>query len=182
MKTINKLLLDIIPVVFGVLIALFISGWKQSYDDQQFLDKMYATINQEMEGNVESLTEVLTKHYAFIDSTTAYMEDEDVSIAEILQMNFQVANIQNTGWRAFTNSRLELVDFEVMATLTSLDDSKHNLNLKFEKLMDFIVNNLNSKKREDKMTMLVLVMNLVDSEEALIRIHRRYLEWYDSES
>ena len=112
MKTFKKLLLDIIPVVFGVLIALFISSWKQSLDDQKFLNKMLATIAQEMETNTAGVSEVLTNHYAFIDSINANM-DKDVSIARMLETNLQKANIKNTGWHSFINAKLELVDFEV---------------------------------------------------------------------
>lgn len=179
-NTLKKILLDIIPVVFGVLIALFIGDLKESYDDQKFLDNMYGTIAKEMQTNTEAVSEVLTNHYTFIDSLNANL-DKDVSIAELLQTNFQKANIQNTGWHSFINSKLELVDFEAILILSTLDEVKQSLNLKFDQLMNFVISNLNSSKKEHKETLLILVVNVIDSEESLVRTQEKYLEWYEKE-
>ncbi|MCR9253482.1 MAG: hypothetical protein NXI20_23910 [bacterium] len=180
MKTFKKILIDIVPVTFGVLIALFISNLKQSFDDQKFLDKMYGTIASEMKSNVEGMDEVIDNHYAFIDSIESNLNNE-VSLAELFSLNFQKANVKNTGWQSFTNSKLELVDFEVISTLTTLEEIKSGLNLKFDKLMDFVIHHLNSTKQDDKITLRMLVINLIDSEESMVRIQKEYLDWYEKE-
>lgn len=167
MKSLKKFLIDIIPVVFGVLIALFIGSLKQSYDDQRFLDNMYATIAREMETNKEAISEVLTNHYAFIDSINSYL-DKEVSIADILQkMNLEKANIKNTGYHFLVNSKLDLVDFQTISTLSNLDENKNDLNLKFNQLRSFIVLNLNSYDRDHKETILLLTIDVINSEELI---------------
>ena len=180
MKALKKILLDIVPVVFGVLIALFINSLKQSYDDQKFLDKMYATIAKEMETNTASVKEVLANHYAFMDSINAKM-NKDVSIAEILQINLQKANIKNTGWHAFMNAKLELVDFEVITILSSLEENKQTLTSKFDHLRDYILTNLSSKEKQHKETMLLLVIDVIDSETSMINTQKKYLSWYEKQ-
>ena len=180
LKTFKKILTDIIPVTFGVLIALFIGNMKQSFDDQKFLKKMYATISKEMETNTEAVSEVLINHYAFIDTINSNI-DKEVSIAEILQMNLGKANVKNTGYYSLINAKLELVDFKVISILSTLEENKQSLNLKFDQLRNFIILHLHTKKRAHKETLLLLMMNVIDSEEGMIKILDQYLDWYKNE-
>ena len=53
MKALKKVLLDIIPVIVGVLIALFVNDLKQNKEDKDFIGQMLDSIDDEMQLNKE---------------------------------------------------------------------------------------------------------------------------------
>ena len=58
MKALKKVLLDIIPVIVGVLIALFVNDLKQSKEDKDFIGQMLDSIDDIFDFCEESLISV----------------------------------------------------------------------------------------------------------------------------
>lgn len=50
-EKIKKILLDMIPVILGILIALFIGNIKENIDDKSFVKKILSSVSQELEEN-----------------------------------------------------------------------------------------------------------------------------------
>ncbi|MEZ4918458.1 MAG: hypothetical protein R2792_05070, partial [Saprospiraceae bacterium] len=65
-----------IPVVLGVLIALFINEWKQNSDNKRFLANVFESVDKEMELNIMEFNKVLPKQQALIDTVRAYMDND----------------------------------------------------------------------------------------------------------
>ena len=167
-----------IPVLLGVLTALFISSLKQNYDNQKFLDKIYSSIEKEMQSNTDEFTTTLPKQYRLVDSVQFYISDEDISIVEIIKKSngLQIPSTRNTTWKSFLNSKLELVDFEVVSILTDVEEKKHFMNIKLEKLVDFIYENTNATNQQDKELFILHLHEIIETEEGLVETYNDYLK------
>ncbi|MFK8162578.1 MAG: hypothetical protein AB8H12_08955 [Lewinella sp.] len=178
MKSLKKILVDMVPVILGVLIALFINDWKQGYDDQRFLTKALASIDKEMTINLDEFSETLPKQYALIDTIEVYLDDNEITLTDIFvkSKGLQVPTVKNTSWKSFLNSKMELVDFEVISKLTDIEESKGLMGKKLDGLMDFVLNNSESTEAVSKKKLMIQLLNLIDSEEQLLSSYEEYLE------
>ena len=175
------LLRAMIPVVLGVLIALFINSWKANWDNQRFIKRVLSSIEEELKENQASLEEIMPLQEAFLDTLATYKEDETVTIYEVFEKahGFQVPSIKNTAWRSFLNEKIELVAYERISLLSDIEESKMYLNLKLEKMLEAVYNNSESASLEDKVKLEFYVYDLLDSEQGLLREHKAYLELGD---
>ncbi|MEM6643582.1 MAG: hypothetical protein AAF616_11435 [Bacteroidota bacterium] len=176
-KKIVELVKDTIPVVLGVLIALIIGNWKQQYDNQQYIDKMLATMKVEAESNLKEIQETIPKHIRLSDTIQYYM-DSEVSLSEIVMKSsgIQLPTIANRTWNAVIDSRVELVDYSTLSVVTQIDESKELLLKKMDHLIDHVYQNLVSTEESDKFLLLMHVSNVIDSEQRLKKLHEEFLE------
>lgn len=173
-----KILFEMIPVILGVLIALFINQCKDQVDDKRFLKRVLAAIEAEMHENMEELTTIIAKQDAAIDTIEVYQDDQTVSVFDILDKTngLQIPTIKNTSWQSFLNSKIELVDYQTISILTEIEEAKYFMNLKATKLMDDLYNDFDGDYNKAKRIFRLQILNLRDSENNLIRLHRKYLE------
>jgi len=178
MKSLKKVLVDMVPVILGVLIALFINDWKQGYDNERFLTKALASIDKEMTMNIDEFSGTLPKQYSLIDTIEMYLNDDRITLSDILvkSRGLQVPTVKNTSWKSFLNSKMELVEFEVISKLTDIEESKGLMGKKLDGLMDFVLNNSESREAVSKKKFMLQILNLIDSEEQLLSSYEEYLE------
>ena len=75
--------------------------------------------------------------------------------------------IKNNSWKAVANSRIEIVDFEKLSSLTDIDDGREGLKLKGEKLLDFIYDKLKDTSQEKKEVLMLLITDVIWTTESL---------------
>jgi len=165
-------LYEIIPIVLGVLIALFLNNWKENYDDKRYLGHIEDSIAKEVRENKKSISSVLIKQQALLDTLERYLDVDSISLLVIVTKNngFQMSTIRNASLKALMNAKIELIDLQTIANLTEIDELKQTLSIKMSKLMDYIYANLRSTKREDKELFSIHIMNVIDSEEQLLEL------------
>lgn len=176
--TFRKIVIDTIPVILGVLIALVINNLKDDWDNRRYLKKFFASLNQEMIQNKGRIDRVIKRHEAVIDSLEKYESDTQATIAEILSNagGFQAATISNTSWNAFLNSRIELIDFETMSQLSEIEHGVKLYNLKLEQLMSLASSLSESSNTKDKRVILIQIKNILNSEEGIQTYLAAYLK------
>ncbi len=184
MKSFLKVLTDTIPVILGVLIALFIGNWKQDLDDKKFLDKIYLNIEKEMNSNLESFETILPIQKALIDSLDLYRTDRDVSLVDVLYKTggIQIPTIRNSSWNSFLNSKLELVDFEVITVTSEIAEHKVYMRSKVDLLQSFVIDNLDATDNRSKERLVISIKDLMETEQQLIELYQKYLKWRVGES
>lgn len=165
-----------VPVILGVLIALLVNGWKEQVDDKRYLDRMFTAIDREIEGNLNDVDTVMMKQMALLDTIFYYEENDTVSIAEIVMRakGLQSATIKSAAWQSLNNSRLELVEYDVIAILTEIEEHKETLQVKMNACLTFLFDNLHATRKEDKQTLIYHIYNLLDSGEALMEAHKDF--------
>ncbi|MEO1712469.1 MAG: hypothetical protein AAFU60_03955 [Bacteroidota bacterium] len=179
-QRLGKFLYDMVPVTVGILLALFINNWNETRKDQAFLDRVLASIEQELTDNAEDLEDMVFRHQRLIDTTRHYLENDTVSVFDVFAYTsgFQIPSVKLTSWQALKSSRVELVDYELISSMTDLEEIKINLNLKIEKLMDFAYAHLRYKDEDSKERLLIHFLDLLDTEEDLLERNKKLLEYF----
>ncbi|MCI5082353.1 MAG: DUF6090 family protein [Saprospiraceae bacterium] len=182
-KTISKLVFEMIPVILGILIALFINNWKEVAANQRFVNRVLRSIEQEVQQNIGSLDTVLRKQENLLDTLQHYMEDETVTLSSIIIRagGLKVPRIQNVSWKSFLNTKIELIDFETISLLSSIDEMKKMMDLKVEKTIDVAIQFSESTAVRHKKVLMYQVLNMADSEQGLLKIHQDYLDHINKE-
>jgi len=167
-----------LPVVIGILIALLINNWKEKLDDERFINRVFDSIQKEMKSNEADIIEVLPSHYALQDTIDRYRNDERISLSDIIIKGngLQAPTVKNTSWNSFLNSKLELIDYNTISILTEIEESKHLMKSKLDKLMDFVLENSESTDAVKKQMFMFQLMNVVSTEQELLELHEEYLD------
>ena len=84
LKYLKHVLKEMVPVILGILIALFINNWKENRTNEQYVTKALATIETEVKENLSSVSEILPGHYALLEQLVAELENDTLTIAEII--------------------------------------------------------------------------------------------------
>ncbi|MBP6978986.1 MAG: hypothetical protein PHD61_06320 [Bacteroidales bacterium] len=174
---INKILLDMIPVILGILIALLIGNCKEYADDKRFVKKILFSVSEELKENKSDLEKALNEHKSTIDTINKYLHSSDIRIGHIISKTngLRMINIRNTSWKTFLNSNMELIDYKSISLLTGIDESKENLRIQEGKLVDFIYENLTSDDVIKKNLLLLMINDLVSLEQGLLDMHAEFL-------
>ncbi|MEL7118018.1 MAG: hypothetical protein AAFO07_01210 [Bacteroidota bacterium] len=176
-KHLKKIILDMIPVILGVLIALFIDGWKTSLMNKRYVDKVMGAIQLEMEGNIQDIEKVITLQKALVDTITEYIEVDTLSLTDLIIKadGLKVATVQGSSWRAFLNSKIELIDYQSIIQLSSINENKEILRLKVDKMLEFLSENFESTEKKHKKMLILQISNVGDSENALLQQQKAFL-------
>jgi len=73
MTKIKQLIKEILTIIVGILIALFVNNWNDKRKEKQYLSKVYASIENELKENISDIKMVLPKHQASVDTIQAYL-------------------------------------------------------------------------------------------------------------
>ena len=76
-------------------------------------------------------------------------------------------SIKTNAWTAISNSRIELMDYDKVSSLATIQEGKEILNLKAEKLLNFIYANINEKGRDKKELLKIMMFEIINTENAL---------------
>jgi len=165
MDQISKLVKDIIPVIIGILIALLINNWNEDRKEKKYLKQIFTSINNELEENRIDIKESIPKQQILIDTIGKYINDETVAIIDIIKKTDGIhgPNIQNNSWKAISNTKIELIEFEKLSKLSEIDDTNENLKYKKQKLIDFVVDNLKNTDSEKKEIFMLLNQEILSS-------------------
>lgn len=167
-----------IPVILGILIALFINNWSENQKDKKFIKKVLGAISTEIEDNKETLIEIIPKHDSLIDTINFYHSDESVAIGNIIDkvQGVQAVSIKNTAWKSLLNTKIELIDFETISYLSNIEETKPIMQAQIESLMDCVYNNAEKSDETSKTYFKLLINDLVYLEKNALEEHEKLLK------
>ena len=62
-----------VPVILGILIALFINNWKENRANERYVERALTTFSMEINENLSSITVVLPRHYALMEYVMTHL-------------------------------------------------------------------------------------------------------------
>lgn len=168
---------EVFIVLIGVLIALLINEWREIRNNKEFVSSVMDVIERDIKNNQESLQEVFDRHVLTIDSMALHMEDQSKSIYEVIEEigGIQYANIKNVSLDYMISNRAELLDYEVISMVASMEKSADILDTKFSKLLDFAYEELEATDPGTKQLFIIHLSNVVDSEQSLLEAYDEFL-------
>lgn len=138
---IRKILVDIIPVLVGILLALFINNWQQSRSESSYIRNSVSSIIKENEANIKELQYSLGRQAKFVDSLRKYLDDDTYTLADVIMKTQGVTtpDLKSTTWKFLVqDSKHTLVSYEFINWLAEIEKYEVLVNRYNSKVGDII--------------------------------------------
>lgn len=160
---------EIVPVIVGILLALWINNWNETRKDKNYLKQITSASNKELKDSEEDIKANLLLQKAYIDTIDAYLQDEKISLIDITLKNkgIYIPTIKINSWKAISNSKIELLEYEKVSALAMIEEQKEMLKMKSMRLVDFLYANAKETGKDKKEFMKILMLDIIGTEESL---------------
>ncbi|MEM9679931.1 MAG: hypothetical protein AAF901_06375 [Bacteroidota bacterium] len=126
MKTLKKLLQELLLIFLGVILALFFNNVQENRTDRAKINGLLSKIELGTEKNIQSLNMQLNQNQKVMDSLTYYLEDTTLRVGDILELAGGIRYIQFdlAAWNVLKSSELLIdVDYDLTSLLYLLNES-----------------------------------------------------------
>ena len=163
----KRFLNAIIPVVTGILIALFINNWNEHRKDKNYIEQFYTSLKKQLEETDKEITDKIPFQEALQDTIETYIMQNDVSIIEIIEKAGGVKGpiIKLNYWKALSNSKIELLEYDKLSVLADIEEGNELLKFKRNKLLEFIYSNMTENEKNKKIKFKYMVIELIVTEK-----------------
>jgi len=160
---------EIIPVIAGILIALFIDNWNSERKDKAYINQVFSTINSELKESNEDIKSNIPQQKSLIDSLEFYSKNKNVTILDIVRKSkgIYVPSIRINAWKSVSNSKIDLIEYEKVTTLSNIEELKITLNNKTQFLMSFLYSNINETDENKKQTLKMILLDIIQTEKTI---------------
>lgn len=154
---------DIIPVLLGVLIALWIDNWNEEIKDRKYIDNFYTSLVKEFGDTDKEITEKIPYQIALVDTLNLYSDNEILPLLTVIEKAGGVngPRIKLNYWNALSNSKIELIEYDKLSILTDIEEGNELLKYKQNKLLDFIYSNLTETGKKEKILLKLMMEELI---------------------
>ena len=168
-KKIKAFIKEIITIIVGILIAMWINNWNETRKDKNYLKQITSARNKELTETNEDIEQKLLLQKSFVDSIDYYLTDDQISLMDITikAKGIYAPSIKINSWKAISNSKIELMDYEKVSALANIEEQKEILKMKTMRLADFLYSNPKETGKEKKEFMKILMLDLIGTEKAL---------------
>jgi hypothetical protein len=175
---IRKIFFNTIPVIIGILLALFIDDYRQAQSDQQFVSQTLEAIATDFETNIQNLEEVVVRQVSLLDTLEKYQDDPELSLMETIFQagGLKVETIRNVIWKSFISRNFNVIEYELIARLTDIEEFKEIKHKMEERILSFVYENGKSKKLKDKQLFTWIIQDLIGVEEQLITEQKAFIK------
>lgn len=166
-------------VTIGVLIALFVSNFKENSQARKYHMASIKTIKNEVTENNANLKIVLEKHTRLQDTIEKFRA-EHISLEELIRNanGLQAATLSNTGLEFYSRNEISSIGFEMMSFLIRMNSLSELIGMKMDKLMDFVYPNILVDTEESKMLLYIHLGNVMESEMQLSQLYEDFIDKY----
>lgn len=126
-KALIKLGFELVAIIAGILIALFVNNLQERKRDRQVLTTTLNSLSKEFDRNIENINKIQPTLERFRDTLQHYEKNTTLSIHDIAikAPGLKTVDLFTTNWQVTLSSNsLRLLDFETI-TLLSQIDAKH---------------------------------------------------------
>ncbi len=168
-KIIKVFIKEIVPIIVGILIAMYINNWNENRKDKKYINQIFSSISKELTETNEDITYIIPTQKSLIDTLKFYSENSKISFLDIMKKNngFHIPSIKLNSWRAISNSKIELLNYDKVSILANIEEEKTVLKMKSDRLATLIYSNIKKSGKEEKETMIILLMDLIQTETSI---------------
>ncbi len=165
-KNIKAFIKEIVPIIVGILIAMSITNWNENRKDKNYINQIFSSINKELIETNKDIIDKISIQKSFIDTLDFYLEDNKISLLDITikTKGIHIPTIKINSWKAISNSRIELVEYDKVSALANIEEQKEILKMKTEKLGNFFYSNTNETGKEKKELMKIVMLDIIATE------------------
>lgn len=165
-KYIKAFLKEIVPIILGILIALYINNWNENSKDEKYIDEMLSSINKELKESNNSIKEKISQQKTLVDTLDFYKNDEKISLLDVMNKvnGIQIPSIKTNSWKAISSSKIELLEYDILSTLANIEELKELLFFKTQYLMNLLYPNIKETGIDKKELLILLIQDIMVSE------------------
>ncbi|PID67494.1 MAG: hypothetical protein CR968_06425 [Flavobacteriia bacterium] len=178
-KNIVFLIKEIIPITLGILIALFINNWNERQKDKKYIAKIMISINEEMAETSQSIAKNIPNEKKLIDTLDAYLLDDKMSLLEVVVKGdgLHMPSIKTNAWKSISNSKIELLDYNLISALASIEEGKALLQFQAQNIANYLYQNAEDTGKFKKMTLKLMmwdvIRNVTDLDEEIQNLKKQ---------
>ncbi|GAA4272973.1 hypothetical protein U6A24_06825 [Aquimarina gracilis] len=168
---------DIIPVLLGVLLALWINNWNEERKDRKYIKNFYSSLIKEFRDTDKEITEKMPSQKALVDSLDFYSNNETLPLLTVIEKAGGVNGplIKLNYWKALSNSKIELLEYKKLTILADIEEGNELLKYKRNKLLDFIYSNLTETGKKEKILLKLMMEELINTQIGVQKRIRKIL-------
>lgn len=180
MNNIKNYLKELTIITIGVLIALFVSNFKENKQAKKYYNTSIETVTNEVESNYANLKNIIEKQTNLLDTISKYSADPITISNLIIEKGggLQVATLNNSGLKFYRKNQINLIDFEIMSKLIRMERSSNIIDMKMGKLIDFVYPNLFSDSEKSKQLVIIYLHNVLNTEIQLMQTYDDFIDKY----
>lgn len=165
-KYIKSFMKEIVPVVIGILIALYINNWNENRRDKNYINHISSSIDKELTETNKDILDNISAQRSFIDTLDFYLENDKISLLDITMKaeGINIPSIKLNSWKAISNSKIELMEYDKVSTLANVEEQNEILKMKTEKLADFLYSNTKETGKDKKEFMKLMMLDIIHTE------------------
>jgi len=121
----KKFCLDMLPVIAGVVIGLYLTAESEERQNRKLLDNTLEALSNEFKANGLEINKKLIRHTRIFDSLKYYQSDTQYNLNDILGKAGGLASSQiyTTNWQATLNNyNLQIINFETVKLLSRIEN------------------------------------------------------------
>tara|TARA_B110000008_G_C16609995_1_gene420054 strand:- start:40 stop:582 length:543 start_codon:yes stop_codon:yes gene_type:complete len=168
-KIIKSFLKEIVPIILGILIAMYINNWNENTKDKKYINQILSSINKELKETNEDIKKELSFQKTLIDSLNFYKNDDKISIFDVMIKadGIHMPSIKISSWQAISRSRIELMKYDRISALASIEEQKELLESKTEHLINFLYPNIKETGIDNKELIILMMQDIIATERGL---------------
>ncbi len=168
---------EIVIVIIGILIALSIDNWNENRNNEKYIDKALFAIEEEIKLNKTDMHRIVQRHKETIDSVAMHLNNDKISLRQIIENSrgFQIAELKNIGLRFFISNKAELIDYEIISSLSEIDFLSEAVKMKTERLLNYLYDNMENTNESAKNKFVIYLADVVESENGLLDLYDDFL-------
>ena len=127
-KIAGKLAVELITVIAGILIALFVNSIQEKRADKKNLDETLHSLSLEFDKNTDNIKSKSYRLQRFRDTLEFYEKEPSLSIYDLTVKSpgLTMVELYTTNWQVTLSSNsLRLINFETITLLSEIE-AKHN--------------------------------------------------------
>jgi hypothetical protein len=184
MAIFKKLLLDIIPVVIGILLALILNGIVEDIHSKKYFRQSLKAIEEENAHNIKELDYALSRQKIFTDTLRVYYLSDTMSLFDITQaaQGIYSPDLKLTSWKfLLEDSKHTLIPVEMINQLTEIEKHYNIIDSRSEFVMQMIYQESYFDKQASKMPIHVLLMDVKESENDMLSVLKEFAEYVEKQ-
>jgi hypothetical protein len=165
-KNIYEFMRNMIPVLLGVLIALWIDNWNESRKDRIYIDNFYQSLKKEFRETDKEITEKIPEQKILLDTLEFYSKDKKLPLIEVIKKAGGINGpiIKLNYWKALSSSKIELLEYEKLTILADIEEQNEFLKYKRTKILDFVYLNLVESSEKEKVLLKIMMQDLIKAQ------------------
>lgn len=165
-KNIKAFFKEIVPIIIGILIAIYINNWNEDRKDKNYINRISASINKELTETNDDIIDKLALQTTLIDTLDFYKKNNKTSLIDIMMKvnGVSVPSIKISSWKSISNSKIELMEYDKISSLSNIEEQKELLKIKGNNLMNFAYLNIKETGIDKKELFKLMILDIISTE------------------